>query len=99
MGSCQLPLQKKRFLDGDGRISKERIGDALGAVAGGVFRKGTAQSQFSFRGGTSERRRRAFGHRTAKECVPDDEPLSVLGRSSHGGALSQGRRAFSTGRQ
>src|ERR1051325_6015237 len=32
-----------------GRISQKRIGDALGAVAGGVFRKGTARPEFSFR--------------------------------------------------
>src|SRR4029450_4572401 len=35
----------------DGGISQKRIGDALGAVAGGVFREGTARPQLSRRGG------------------------------------------------
>src|SRR5216117_2864091 len=73
----------------DTRISQERVGDAMGAVAGGVFRKGTARLEFSIRGGADERRRRAFGDHTEKECVPDDEPISICGRSFDGGAVSQ----------
>jgi len=34
---------------------QERIGDALGAMAGGVFRKETARLEFSFRGGAGKR--------------------------------------------
>src|SRR5437773_11713938 len=36
------------------RISKERIGDALGAVAGGAFRGRTPRLELAFRGGTDE---------------------------------------------
>jgi len=51
--AVSFPYRKSHLTDG--RISEERIRDALVSVAGGVFREGTARPGFSRSGGTGER--------------------------------------------
>src|SRR2546430_4965736 len=73
----------------DVRISEKRNRNPLGAVARGVFRERAARHGISHRRGPGKQRRRSVGGHSTKNGVPDDESLSLRGRSFDGCALSE----------
>src|SRR5262249_24652873 len=85
--------------DADGRVPKKGNRNALGAMASGIFRKGTAGLGISHSRSQGERRCRRSRNHATKNSVPDDESLSVFGRTSNGRAVSQDRGDFGFGRK
>src|ERR1039457_37924 len=98
MGARPFACRNLAFPNLDG-ISESRGLKTLGAVAGRLFRTRTAKFEFFVRSGPSERRRSPSRNYAAQECIFDDEPLSLYGRTSNGRSVPKDGRSIVAGRK